>query len=51
MLVLRFYFFLYFYINSVDGLVIPCKFLVRSEIYVFSESLVHKDYKIIFLRF
>ena len=35
---------LFIYI-SVDQLVILCKFLVRSETYVFSESLVHKDYK------
>ena len=39
---------LFIYI-SVDQLVILCKFLVRSETYVFSESLVHKDYKKIFL--
>ena len=31
--------------NSVDGLVIPSEFLVRSETYVFSENLVQKDYK------
>ena len=30
---------------STDGLVIPRKFLVRSETYVFSENLVQKDYK------
>ena len=30
---------------SIDGLVIPRKFLVRSETYVFSENLVQKDYK------
>ena len=37
--------------NSVDGLVIPREFLVRSETYVFSENLVQKDYKKICLHF
>ena len=37
--------------NSVDGLVIPSEFLVRSETYVFSENLVQKNYKKICLHF
>ena len=37
--------------NSVDGLVIPREFLVRSETYVFSENLVQKNYKKICLHF
>ena len=36
---------------SVDGLVIPREFLVRSETYVFSENLVQKDYRKICLHF
>ena len=37
--------------DSVGGLVIPQEILVRSETYVFSVTLVQKDYKKICLHF